>query len=271
MKSRMDTYEALGTPDDKREQKPVEPIVGLDTAIKKFEKYLTSKNIPWTNNYYTKQFTEVFTPQELDFFLQELASYQNAKTYAPASGAVLTRLIENSYNAGNSSFELNTGSCGSINNLLRNFRTQRKKPLHMEINGNIGTGLGSHAEKVHFTVRGDAGEELGRSSYECSFTVAGTTGDDCGERSTASDFSLQGNVGGYCGENAYASSFDFHKHFGAETGKNSWMCQFTVYSPDRFKRLRLELPKHNPLFRWYTGNMVFLKDSEGTILGRVKK
>jgi hypothetical protein len=133
-------------------------------------------------------FTDVLTPSMINAFLQATLVHETHREYGELTGPVISRLIQNSYEAGHNRFVLDTRTLPEL--------------------VSIGEDLkGTKDRKLELMVFGDGGYSCGMGAEHLNMTVEGCVNDDCGENSRYSTFNISGDAGRYCGSRAYRSTF----------------------------------------------------------------
>ena len=222
--------------------------------------------------YLQQEVVEILSPQEITSLASVL--YIHAEDYRPNFwysemeaqniSMLLTRLIQNSYDAGNNHFLIDTTNMFSIYNtpsMNRLFElgyglTGRKEnPIHLNINGNPGTHFLTKAHYVKAAVQGSVDDFCGYKSKHLAVTISHDAKSLCGGHSYASSFVIKGKVDCQLARNAKFSSFSMAKvhDWGLFSGR-PYFCTFSSSCEQTVK----ELLQHVPL-----GNKVVFIPSEG--------
>ncbi|MFH1638029.1 MAG: hypothetical protein ABIB71_06395 [Candidatus Woesearchaeota archaeon] len=219
-------YSGLEAPEERKEQKLEGSLIceGFEELIGKYEKILA---ITRFDDNFSKVIAEigiVLTPEQINSFLQATIRCERHKNYQWTTGFFITRLMQNSHNAGNNKFTLNTKALskdihhigwplkGRGDNLLEviidgdvgnDCGLGAKNIEQFYIGGNAGPGCGSGAENIgQFYIGRNAGNECGALAENIGQLYIGeSAGDDCG--ACAEDIGqlyICGNVGKRCGE-----------------------------------------------------------------------
>ena len=152
--------------------------LALELDISPREKYLREM----------KKTVGVLTPEEIDLFLQTTVRYENHEKYCSSTGYFISRLIQDSYDAGHNDFTLNTKGLRGLDKLCTELKGKKKNPLKVTINGNAGNCCGEDSKRSLFYIEGNAGDDCGRVSKKSVFCVSGDVGSKCGSWSKKSTF-----------------------------------------------------------------------------------
>ena len=137
-------------------------VIGEHTfgeLFREYEKYIGEKGKTQKN---LEEITGVLTPEDINEFLQITRRFGEYQEYSERTGEFITKLIQNSYDAGNNNFELNTKK-------LNRFFDLNMKVLNMLIGG-LGRNLQGHPERIlSLQIDGDVGDECGFGTAFCTF------------------------------------------------------------------------------------------------------
>ncbi len=262
-----DRYKGVDKPDEKKEPKAVPD--GLESLVEIYRDYMHSY---LTDSYFASEMMrepsarfeelgDVLTPEEIDKFLQLTALHEDDERHQEATCYFLSRLIQNSYEAGHNGFTLNSRTltkrlgCG-----IAFLKGKMRNPIKITINGDV-EAIGREVRYVDFDIRGNC-VELGPYPYSTFAYDA-----------DYSTFHIHGNIAGFIG--ARKSTFYLHGKFGSffrETktyeggyheAEGPRQSTFIVYSRKKFNRLLKKLP------RGYK-NRAILMDKQGNIIDKEK-
>ena len=146
----------------------------------------------------------------------------------------ISRLIQNSYNAGYNDFFLQTLD-EETNYLCRNLQGTKDNPLKVTVTGNGTFHLGGESQHIFLTVYGDAWG-LGAGVRDSTFIL---DGDDLGYLGWHSDDSMTS-------DGSLRSTYVLKGKIGPSTGRFCDNCTFKVYNPDTIKKLR-DIPQTNTI------------------------
>ena len=123
---------------------------------------------------------EVLQPQEINQFLQGTIVYDTSRHddgNAVMTGCFITRLIQNSYNAGYNGFMINTELLTNPLSFLGDkLQGTSEDHLRLDIKGDLYNSPGFGSEYCHFKVGGNAGYfDLGWYARNSVFTLYGET------------------------------------------------------------------------------------------------
>ncbi len=196
---------------------------------------------------YFDDIVDVLTPEQINRFLQMTVQCERYEQYAELTGSFVSRLLQNSYNAGHNNFTLDTRKICPIFGLGSFVYGTPERPLILNITGNLFeegcTAIGDArvsisgdvlqgsinspiGSKIH--IKGEAGHEVARLSQDCTFdiecrvnhnfgrdcqktifTFHNDVGWHCGVSSTDCQYNFRGDVGFFCGNHAERSTFNF--------------------------------------------------------------
>ncbi|MFH1637491.1 MAG: hypothetical protein ABIB71_03640 [Candidatus Woesearchaeota archaeon] len=133
----------------------------------------------------------LLNPEEINEFLQSTAKYAEEKEYHRVTGPFITQLIQNSHDAGNNKFTLNTKALTEDLNFLGDGLLGRGNGLlEIMVDGNVGHECFIWAKDIkRISISGDAGALCGWQAENIR------------------DFYIERIVGAYCGVGAEHSTF----------------------------------------------------------------
>jgi len=195
-------YEGLKAPEEKGKEKIEGSILfeGLEEVLKQYEDVLD-------NNLNLDEVKAILTPEQINTFLQATIPYEAHKNYAENTGYFITKLIQNSYDAGNNGFKLNTNTLPTaINYIGLKLEGKKDKPLELLVEGDVGYLCGYAAKYSTISIAGDAGNWCGAEAKHSKINIAGDAGNWCGDGAKYSTISIAGNAGNWCGDGAKYST-----------------------------------------------------------------
>ncbi|MFH1638026.1 MAG: hypothetical protein ABIB71_06380 [Candidatus Woesearchaeota archaeon] len=189
-------YSKLGTPDEKIEHKVEGSLLfdGFEELVKQYERILAIGE----NGFICisellgafSQIMSVLQSEQINSFLQATKRYEDREEYSNYTGRFITKLIENSHDAGNNKFTLNTRDLKEIDCIGFCLKVRRKKLLEIIIDGNVGDACFERAKNIgRIHISGNAGAycaceaENIREIYICGEARRG-----CGDRAENSKF-----------------------------------------------------------------------------------
>ena len=104
--------------------------------------------------------TSVLTPGQLEKFLLKTAEYRVKEGFLKKTGEFVTRLIRESYLAGNSTFRLDLREIGPLEGLCAGLAGIESNPIKIMIEGDIGNDFGDKAQYLRVT-DSSASREIG--------------------------------------------------------------------------------------------------------------
>ncbi len=286
-------YQGIGKPDEKKTLKTDDRLSKkLEEVLASFERLQRIQLVTDPDELKREllKIEHTLTPEEINIFAQVLVRFEEPK-YA---GAMITRLIQRSYNAGHNDFQIDVRAfTEDLGDLCSDLRGTKRKPvivtvngnlyiqvgdsanhISLTINGNVGDLLGVGAKHSIFTLNGSAKDVLGEYSINCTYTVQGKTGDAAGKSAHNSTFHFHGPVGKYLGYEGEGLTFHLHDRWGEgiaqqdpdeiATLHTARFCKFIVYNKKQFGKLKRELPD-------LEGNKVILMGKNGRVLKEVER
>lgn len=192
------------------------------------------------SQYFTLQSMETLTPAKIDLVLRTIIDTE--KKLDELTGIFLTKLIQDSYNAGYNGFVLTTGDA-LIDRLGYQLRGMPEKELELTVRGNAGWYCGENSKLSTFTVEGSVGTWYGSSSKHCFFKAEEHVGWGCGFRSEYSLFILEGDVGGSCGIGSEYCSFELKRGVGTMSGTESENSLYTLSNQEAYEEVKKNIPR----------------------------
>jgi len=172
---------------------------------------------------------EILEPTQIDLLLQQIIQTKTkCAPESPATGWFLSKIIQNSYNAGHNNFTLTTKE-SRIQFLGNELEGTIENPIQIAIQGSAGAGLGSESRNCRYNVQGNTGVHCGDRSKNCTYNIKGTTGKGCGWESENCQYDVQGNTGNVCGYNSENCQYDVQGNTGDYCGISSEKCTYNLY------------------------------------------
>ncbi len=244
-----DRYKGIGKPEEKKEMK-IEPSA-LEEVLKEYEAE-SEKGLPPIEYHMDvllkNRFKHVLRPEDIGIFLQFLTRFEERNDYNPEfAGKLVSRLIQNSYEAGHNNFLLNTSTLTRRLKKLGSVSGTKERPLILQVTGESGAefgwsakfanfkiigntdgGSGMYAKNSAFHIEGTAGALLGANATDSTFYARGA-GRACGSHSERCKFEIRGNVDYDCGHNTKQSEFIIEGNAGDEFGSSAEQSRFTIH------------------------------------------
>ena len=198
---------------------------------------------------------EIFLPPDINIFLQSTHEFENDTDYNYGTGFFISHLIQNSYNAGNSKFELDVCSLKPIGSIASNIFATKERTIQMIIKGRTGDWLGHRAEHSMFTIE-KAGDTCGEYAQYSTFTIK-EVGSWCWFRAENSTFTIE-KAGDRCGREAQHSTFTIEKA-GDQFGYGAQHSVFQTHNPEQYERFTESINQNK-------GNKVYLLSDTGSII-----
>ncbi len=185
-------YKGIGKPDEKKEQKTVRTAFPqLEALLKKYQEVLAhdGRFLPSVDDLH-----DAPTPEQIDQCLQSTAPFECHKNYEEHTGIFLSKLIQNSYEAGHNNFRLTTRTLTKNITYLDDFKGGYYRPIHITIDGNIGHMCGHDSSHARIELMGNAKDWCGDNAEDSTFIIHGTTGFYCAGNSKHCRFHLLGDI-----------------------------------------------------------------------------
>ncbi len=214
------------------DEREAEAVGGNDFTLllQKYKKYLDNGYHPQSLFDFLNRLhyvDEMLTSSGINAFLQTVTIiYQDyGSDYNRHTGKFISKLIQNSFNAGYNKFSLSmpTPSFSSVASFLKG---RKNEPIELCIQGKVGGNCGRFTEYVNLTVDGDASHLFASQSENCCFTVKGDVGSSCGGSSWLSTFDIHGSVRQCLAAKASHSQFIIHGDVGEDSGTGAGNCVF---------------------------------------------
>ncbi|MFH1638129.1 MAG: hypothetical protein ABIB71_06910 [Candidatus Woesearchaeota archaeon] len=203
-------YSKLETPDERKENKVEGGLFfdGFEELMKQYEEGIGLGLVPWNNDFkkIISEVNSVLSPRQINNFLQATIKYENYHNYDWNTGFFITRLIQNSHDAENNKFTLNTKALSKdINGIGYKLKGRGNNVLEIIVDGDAGHGCGYEAENIgKLHIAGNVGDSFGYMAENIKeIYIGGNTGNDCCccDKNIGQIY-IGGDVGGYCSEYA---------------------------------------------------------------------
>ncbi len=166
--------------------------------------------------------------------------------------ALISRLIQKSYDAGNTNFVLDTYDTQIPD--VGHFKARSKRRMSITVHGNVGTSFGYQSKYVDVSISGSAANGFGQESYKSSYQ-AKRTELFCGSQSDSCMYSVLKGFGEYFAHATTNSEFTFHSKM---TGRDMlWMpkseihnCTFRCVGGKTYDELEFWLNAWNGMTRY---------------------
>ncbi len=157
-------------------------VVGEDkfgALMERYKRFLDDETqryymMPSTYRKITQNIHTILSSEEINQFLQMTIESETHKNYQERTGIFFSRLIQNSYNAGNNNFHLNTTALTvPLGNLCAFIKGTKKRPVEVCLKGNVAY-MGWYWSKYTICIlSGDAGDHFADSSENGVYTITG--------------------------------------------------------------------------------------------------
>jgi len=188
-------YKGLKAPEEKKEQTVEGSMLfeGLEELLKEYEEVLEIDSWDWIKIhdviYWKREIKAILKPEQINYVLQATAKYEEHENYVENTGYFITKLIQNSYDAGHNKFKLNTSTLTKrIDYIGWKLKGRKGKPLELLVEGDVGDWFCSWAEYVSMSIKGDIGDNFGSFARYSSFNINGNLGFLWGFSATRSIF-----------------------------------------------------------------------------------
>lgn len=251
-------------------------IIVVPTHVDQFTSIRT-KYEPFLNMGFKEQHTfassvtEVFSPVDINLFLQSTSQYEGHGNYTMATGRFISLLIQNSFNSGHNNFVLDVQNLKPLDCLGSELVGYKKNQLRLTTIGDVGCDCGMLVNHVQLTfpsvldrcgkyanhsqfIIGTARDACGVEADNSHFTI-NTVEDFCGLRAKRSIFKVA-RAESICGSYAYKSTFVIGSGSG-ECGEQAERCVFKTSNNDQFSRFKQYVSQGH-------GNKLYLMKIDGS-------
>ncbi|MFH1637430.1 MAG: hypothetical protein ABIB71_03325 [Candidatus Woesearchaeota archaeon] len=240
----LEGYSKLEAPDERMEGKVEGSLFfeGFEELIRKYEGIIAEE---W-HNVEEEAINSILTPGQINSFLQATMRYEDHKNYSENTGFFITRLIQNSHNAGNNKFTLNTRTLSKeIDWLGFELKGSNDRLLEIIVGGNVGHSCGEVAKNIRgLYIGGNAGNWCGYEAENIGeLYIGGNAGYHCGGESRHSVISISGNAGYSCGEESKYSVISISGNAGEKSGLNAKNSTFKTPNKETLRLLKKYVPK----------------------------
>ncbi|MFH1637495.1 MAG: hypothetical protein ABIB71_03660 [Candidatus Woesearchaeota archaeon] len=204
-------YSKLEAPEERKEHKVEGSLFfeGFEELVKKYERILA------ISTYYVSgvldEIDSILQPEQIDSFLQSTIRYDEHKNYSENTGLFITRLIQNSHNAGNNRFMLNTKALSKdINYIGGELKGREKNLLEIIVGGDCGEACGIWAKNIRkIRIARNAGKKCGFGANNLKeLYIGGNAGEFCGSGAlNIRQIYIGGKAQSICGDTARNSTF----------------------------------------------------------------
>lgn len=199
-----------------------------EAFLGKYNEYQKMENLmQWFKDQIQNQ-SDILTPAEINLFLQATIGFEERKKYSELTGIFITRLIQNSYNAGHNNFKLNTKNRKGLHYFGSFLEGKEGNPLTIYGEGDVGHLCFNSAEHIIFSIKGNVGQQCGHYATNSIFSIRGDVRFELGYSATHCTFLIEGNLG----------------------DRGSWMAKKSTFKTPNEKtleKLRRDVPINNTI------------------------
>ncbi|MFH1638125.1 MAG: hypothetical protein ABIB71_06890 [Candidatus Woesearchaeota archaeon] len=170
-------YSKLGVPEERMEHKVEGSLMfdGHEDLMRQYEEVLNTSG--WNEKEQEYKFylaaakiDLVLRPEQINSFLQTIIRYEEHNSFWK-TGYLITQLMQNSHNAGNNKFTLNTRALSKeIDCIGFELKGSKDRLLEIIIEGDIGENCGYDARNINgLYISGNAGEHCGLLAMNSTF------------------------------------------------------------------------------------------------------
>ncbi|MFH1637250.1 MAG: hypothetical protein ABIB71_02385 [Candidatus Woesearchaeota archaeon] len=243
-------YSKLEAPEEKIEHKVEGSLVfdGFEELLGQYERLLEVAS--WRSDL-KKIFYEVksvLTPRQINSFLQASIKYEDNPEHSDRTGYFITQLIQNSHDAGNNSFILNTKALSKeINNIGRELQGIEDHLLEIIVEGSVGYQCGLKANnlrKLHISENSGNSCGYGASNIQ-EIYIGGNAKDACGFwAENIGKVYIGGNAGYWCCRSAKnIEKIYIGGDVGKECGSLAFDSTFKTPNKETLRLLKNNVPK----------------------------
>ncbi len=177
--------------------------------LKKYEKIMEAPSDPSKSFVRDEnEITEILNPEQIPLFLLHTLRYQDRKNYPLNTAIFLSRLIQNSYQAGYNDFCFE--SLPDIGGMCSYLLGSKNNPIRIRFKGDIGLFYGAKSEYIEMDIEGNASMNCGHCIKNSRVTIQGSVYQRCGFMAEESVFEIFGTTDKNCALGSGDSAFIFH-------------------------------------------------------------
>ncbi len=244
------------------ERKPI-VVVGEDKFAKVLEEYKKFLDeYSWASDTTLKtrkrkeSITHVLNPTDINQFLQMSTLFFDHENWSDNTGIYVSKLIQNSYDAGNTNFTLNTENLPEVVNWLGSHLCSERKKLKLTIEGDVGDCAGTYIHSVLLRLDGNARAKFGTGARDSRLFCTGNVHIGCGDDAKRSYFDINGDVGYGYAIRAKESTFVFRANVGNVEMPYAEDCVFKTTNKKTFEKMQSQIP-------WYSNKVLLVKYNVG--------
>ncbi len=209
-------------------------VVGEDkfTALmERYRRFLDEGGVQYQNlrEMYqkTQDISTILTPEEINNFLQMTIENEHHGNYQMKTGIFFNKLIQNSYDAGNNDFHLDTTALVvPLNYLCALIKGKKEKFVTISLRGNIGRSYGFESSNGKSNITGNVGSDCGSLSKNGTYIIAGNAGDGFGMESEYCEYLIAGNAKYHFGFNSRKNIYVLTGNVDSSAGVSSEDCTY---------------------------------------------
>ncbi|MFH1637251.1 MAG: hypothetical protein ABIB71_02390 [Candidatus Woesearchaeota archaeon] len=205
-------YSKLETPEERMEHKVEGNLIcnDFDGLVKEYGDILAIIDTGIVQEA-TAKIKAILEPEQINSFLQATMKYEDYETYEWHTGLFVTQLIQNSHDAGNKSFTLNTKTITkTIHNIGYKLQGRGKNLLELIVEGDVGWNCAPKAKNLgQIYITGNVGPLCCLNARSIGkLHIGGDVGDWCGQGAeNIKELYIGGNARACCGYEAENSTF----------------------------------------------------------------
>jgi hypothetical protein len=175
----------------------------FETLLEQYQVFVDDNNVKYSTDELIgklKPITEILTPDEINRFLQCSVTYEQYRYYAVTISFFITKLIQNSHDAGHNEFVLDLSTLTEkLFFLGYKLQGTEERPLQIELSGDTGGTFGSKSHYLTTIVHGEANKNCAPNSRNFVGTFHGNVGRGSFFRAESITVTLYGEIGDQCG------------------------------------------------------------------------
>jgi hypothetical protein len=144
----------------------------------------------------------ILSANELGALFDMIKKYENHDNYSIYSGLYVSRLIQNSYDAGFNGFKFDLENNCHVHRLFREIKGTKERPVIVDIKGNANGYFGFFSDYLDVAVLGGTGKFFGYKSTNLIARVKGDVGSNFCWDSTNVTVAIDGNIGSLFADDA---------------------------------------------------------------------
>ena len=137
---------------------------------------------------------QILSPSEINTFLSGMIQFENLPFYKMHAAFFISKLIQDSYEAGNNDFTIDATILSEMSHLGSHLKGKEDAPLRTTIRGDGLRYLGANSRYTKIRYEGNADLGFGASAENCKFILQGDAGSYFALNASDSIFTINGSI-----------------------------------------------------------------------------